>query len=128
MNPSLIDLYLAELRLLLRQKGERTTRFLREVADHLADAVSDSVGRGMPAREAETEAIGSFGAPETIAQQIAPELRDEGTRTTFSALPQVGPRGWLRALREWRPPSSVVATALVPVVIEGGSRVRMRRA
>ena len=126
MNPSLIDLYLAELQLLLGRRSERTRRFLREVADHLADAVSDSVGRGVPPMEAESEAIDSFGAPRTVARQIAPELTDDGVRTTFSALHRPRLTAWLRAIGEWRPALPLVTPAPVPVAT-GPARARMRR-
>lgn len=78
MNPSLTDLYLAELQLLL-PATRRGARFLREVRDHIADATEERVERGVPPIEAEADAIAGMGAPDIVADQARPELRpDDG--------------------------------------------------
>jgi hypothetical protein len=73
INPSLTDLYLAELRLLL-PPGPGRRRLLQELRDHVVDAAEEQVERGVPPLEAEAGAISRLGPPDVVAREAGPEL------------------------------------------------------
>jgi hypothetical protein len=72
-----VEDYLERLGRELRKHGLAEARIVEEVRGHLADAIDDSVGQGLPPEESEREALARFGAPEAVAAQFAAE-RDRG--------------------------------------------------
>ena len=68
----MIETYLAAVRAALGSKP--ADRFLAEVHDHLLEATTDGLRRGLDRSAAEARAIGLFGPPELVARQYAAEL------------------------------------------------------
>ncbi|MEE6312091.1 permease prefix domain 1-containing protein [Plantactinospora veratri] len=62
-----VDRHLDEMFDQLAGTGAAGRRVLAEVADHLRDAVADEMARGVPAEQAERNAVTRFGSPDHIA-------------------------------------------------------------
>ena len=71
MKSDRIARYIDALTHALRSRGVFDRSLLKEVRDHLVDAVEDGVQRGAPADVAEREAISRFGRPDVVAEHAA---------------------------------------------------------
>jgi len=65
-EPSLIESYLAAMRLLLKASPAEVDRILEEAEDHLSQSVLQGVESGLSLREAEENAITRFGLPREV--------------------------------------------------------------
>ena len=65
------DGYVRSLDRELRRRGVTDAAMLEETREHLADAVARARQSGLSLADAEREAIGRFGAPETVAARCA---------------------------------------------------------
>ena len=74
-TPSEIERYLAELGRELPGKLRGKRRILREVEDHLHEAVSRLEAAGVRRPEAERRAVAAFGAPSVVAARFGPAVR-----------------------------------------------------
>ncbi|KAB1943418.1 hypothetical protein F8271_10005 [Micromonospora sp. ALFpr18c] len=68
--PGDVDRHLDEMFNRLAGTGAAGRRALAEVEDHLRDAVADELTQGVPARQAERNAVARFGPPARIAGQL----------------------------------------------------------
>src|SRR5687767_11693150 len=67
MTSGSIDDYLSRLGRELRRRGLADARILDEAREHLLDAVTHGLERGLSVEAAESEACVRFGSPETVA-------------------------------------------------------------
>jgi hypothetical protein len=70
----MIEAYLSALRTALG--SARADRFLVEVHDHLLEATTDGLARGLDQAAAEARAIELFGPPDLVVRQYAAELAE----------------------------------------------------
>src|ERR1700694_5202024 len=70
----MIDAYLASVRAALGRT--RAERFLAEVRDHLVEATTAGLQRGLDQAAAEARAIDLFGPPELVARHYVAELAE----------------------------------------------------
>lgn len=71
MSEPTITAYLAELERQLRRRRAPRSRLLREVEDHLHDAVDELTAGGVARADAEARAVRRFGAAASVAAHIA---------------------------------------------------------
>jgi hypothetical protein len=79
--PGLIDRYLDELRRELWSRSPFKERMIREIEDHLWEAVEREQERGAPPEEAEQRAIERFGQPQVLAPLFVADLTADGRRS-----------------------------------------------
>jgi hypothetical protein len=65
-----IERYLDELFDRLAGQGATARRALAEAEDHLRAAAADAMARGLPAGQAERDAVARFGSPGVVARQL----------------------------------------------------------
>ncbi|MEV0217523.1 permease prefix domain 1-containing protein [Micromonospora sp. NPDC050695] len=82
--PGDVDRHLDEMFNRLAGTGAAGRRALAEVEDHLRDAVADELTQGVPARQAERNAVARFGPPARIAGQLRRAHRVASGAVTFS--------------------------------------------
>jgi hypothetical protein len=98
----LIDGYLAELRRELWSRSPFKERLIREIEDHLRDAVEREHERGVPPEQAEQRAIERFGQPQLLAPLLVADLAVDGRRTMRGGLMEQAQRAMRRADEEAR--------------------------
>jgi hypothetical protein len=76
--PGLIDRYLDELRQELWSRSPFKERIIREIEDHLREAVEREQERGAAPQEAEQRAIERFGQPQVLAPLLVADLAVAG--------------------------------------------------
>jgi hypothetical protein len=96
--------YLDEMFDRLAGTGGAGRRALSEAEDHLRAAVADGLAHGLPATQAEQQAVARFGSPARIAGELRRTYRRAGLWSVISG-------GWLLA-------------GLVVVVVAAGSLVK----
>lgn len=119
-----VDGYLAELSGLLRGPLGRRRRIVAELRDGLLDAAEVRVADGMPAEQAEKEAVAAFGSPRLVAAAFAGELATAYARRTIAAYVFTGPLvgiWWLLLLQPhpWRTGlvALLVAIPVLPLLV-----------
>ncbi|AVT32910.1 hypothetical protein C6361_29455 [Plantactinospora sp. BC1] len=79
-----VDRHLDEMFDQLAGSGAVGRRVLSEVEDHLRDAVADEMARGVPAEQAERNAVTRFGSPDRIAGPLRRARRGVAVRAMVS--------------------------------------------
>ena len=97
MTSGPLETYLEELRRALGDRGHDDPRIVDEAREHLADAVEDSVRRGLDRAEAEREAIARFGPPDVVAAHTPPPRSRIMSRLTTAFDTIVGHWRWIAA-------------------------------
>jgi len=98
MTPLPLEEYVSRLASELRKQGLADARIVAEVRDHLRDAVTAGLQRGLSPEAAEQEAFLRFGPPELVAASFARERSQMSRRFTI-LLSTLG-----RLLRRTSPP------------------------
>jgi HAAS domain-containing protein len=118
LTGELIERYLDELQVRLSGSPRQIRRMLREVEEHLHDAMEAGLARGLDAGEAEQQAVAAFGPAAGVARacnvstwQLLRSLAAQALALVGVALVAVGLSG------------AVIAV----MVAAGGSGLRVRR-